>query len=144
MTNDTHVFDPSRPEGESANIRAIVNLFGPTDLTADPATAEPWQIETVENMLGVPLAEASPLLQTASPITYARTDGPPILTIHGDADTVVPVSQGRSLDAALRAAGQSHQYVEIPGMGHIDGGLWSLPFAQIYRATIFAFLAANL
>lgn len=144
MTTDASVFDSTRPQGESPNIRAIVNLFGPTDLTADPATAEAWQVETVENMLGVPLAEAGSLLLAASPIAYARADGPAILTIHGDADTIVPVSQGRSLDAVLTAAGQRHQYVEVPGMGHIDGGLWSLPFAQNYRATIFAFLAANL
>ena len=30
-----------------------------------------------------------------SPLTYVRKDLPPILTIHGDADTLVPVAHGR-------------------------------------------------
>ncbi len=144
MAEDGSVFDPEHPQGESAGIKAIVNLFGPTDLTVDPSSVACWQVTVAENLLGVP-AEADPALnRAASPVAYARADGPAILTIHGQADCIVPVSQGRSLAAALDAAGQPNTYVEVPAMDHFFGGIWSGASAQEYRATILDFLAAAL
>lgn len=40
----------------------------------------------------------------------------PVLIIHGDADEVVPVSEGRR----LKALGRRVEYVELPGVGHND------------------------
>jgi acetyl esterase/lipase len=144
LATDDSVFDPDRPVGESANVKAIVNLFGPTDLTVDPSTATPDQIMRVENLLGKPLDQAVELRREASPILYVRAGGPPVLTIHGDADMLVPVTQARSLVAALNAIGEPSQYMEIPGMDHIPGAIWEGPFAQQYRITIITFLNANL
>jgi len=42
----------------------------------------------------------------------------PIWCFHGDADTVVPVERSRSMIAAVRAAGGSPKYSELPGVGH--------------------------
>jgi dipeptidyl aminopeptidase/acylaminoacyl peptidase len=44
-------------------------------------------------------------LHQASPVTFARADAPPILLIHGDADTTVKPEQSLKLYAALKAAG---------------------------------------
>ena len=143
MTNDASIFDGERAAGELPGIKAIVDVSGPADLTADPATAVDWQIATVETFLGKKLTEAGPLLATASPATYARASGPPILIIHGDADTIVPVDQARRLVAALDAAGQQNSYLEIPGMDHIISSLWISGFAQQYRQAILDFLGSN-
>jgi predicted peptidase len=42
----------------------------------------------------------------------------PIWCFHGDADTVVPVERSRTMIAAVRAAGGSPKYSELPGVGH--------------------------
>jgi acetyl esterase/lipase len=144
MAEDASLFDSDHPQGQSAGIRAIVNLFGPTDLTIDPSTVADWQVGVVEHFLGVPVEHESSLARQASPVTYARSDGPAILTIHGEADCIVPVTQGRALAAALDAAGQLNVYVEVPGMDHFFGGIWFSGWAQEYRETILDFLAPAL
>jgi dipeptidyl aminopeptidase/acylaminoacyl peptidase len=40
-----------------------------------------------------------------SPLTYVRSGLPPILTVHGDADTTVPYQHGVRLHEALTKAG---------------------------------------
>jgi pimeloyl-ACP methyl ester carboxylesterase len=52
------------------------------------------------------------------PIRFARSWGPrPLLLIHGEADTIVPVHQARQLAAA---AGPSCRTVILPGVEHIQ------------------------
>ena len=135
------MFDPRRPAGESPGVRAIVNLFGPTDLTVDASIVDAERRADVERFLGFTIDEASmELRRAASPISYVRGDGPAVLTIHGDADGTAPVSQARALVEALNAAGQPNVYLEIPEMDHVPGAIWIGSFAQSYRHNIFAFL----
>jgi len=42
----------------------------------------------------------------------------PIWCFHGDADQVVAVDRSRSMIAAIKAAGGSPKYSELPGVGH--------------------------
>jgi carboxymethylenebutenolidase len=50
-------------------------------------------------------------------------DFPPTLIIHGDADTVVPVSMAHQLETLLTAKGVRHDTVLLPGQGHwFDAG----------------------
>lgn len=51
---------------------------------------------------------------------------PPTLIIHGETDTVVPVSQARTLDRSLTRAGVDHKTELLPGQGH-----WFDPAAQL-------------
>ena len=53
------------------------------------------------------------------PIRSARSWGPrPLLLIHGEADSTVPVGQARQL---ARAAGPTCQTVWLPGVEHVEG-----------------------
>ncbi len=65
---------------------------------------------------------------------------PPTLLLHGEADTVVPVSEAHKLDRALTLARVPHQTHLFPGEGH-----WFSPSAQtaILRNTAI-FLAQHL
>ena len=61
----------------------------------------------------------------------------PIWCFHGAADQVVPVERSRSMIAAIKAAGGSPKYSELPGVGHDswtpayrDSGLLEWLFAQ--------------
>ena len=67
-----------------------------------------------------------------------------MLTIHGTADTTVPIVQAEILQAALEAALEPHEYLSIEGMDHIPGALWLGPFVQGYRGQMIGFLQASL
>jgi predicted peptidase len=51
----------------------------------------------------------------------------PIWIFHGDADTVIPVEESRRLAEALRKAGASITYTELPGVGH---GAWDAAYGR--------------
>jgi len=53
-----------------------------------------------------------------SPLEYVRPGLPPILTIHGDADSIVPYEHGVRLHEALETAGVANQLHTIPGADH--------------------------
>jgi dipeptidyl aminopeptidase/acylaminoacyl peptidase len=81
-----------------------------------------------------------PKLATISPIAHIADVQIPILLIHGQDDTVVPIEQSEAMDAALRAAGKPVTFVKLDGEDH-----WlSKPETrlQMLKATV-AFLEAN-
>ena len=75
-----------------------------------------------------------------SPLTHVRRGLPPILTVHGDADQIVPYDHGVRLHAALEAAGVPNELVTVAGGGH---GRFSAAEYQRVHAAIRAFLARH-
>jgi acetyl esterase/lipase len=63
-----------------------------------------------------------------SPLTYVREDLPAILTIHSDADPVVPYTHGTRLEAALQNAGVANELMAIPKGLHGN-------FPRVFRET---------
>ncbi|MGI9471208.1 MAG: dienelactone hydrolase family protein [Rubripirellula sp.] len=63
-----------------------------------------------------------------------RYTGTPVWALHGQADSVVPVSRGREMIIALTEAGHTPElrYVEYPGVGHNS---WTRTYARddVYR-----------
>ena len=101
--------------GESSRVKAVVDLFGPTDLTAIvPGTSN---ASTLENVFGTsdPRSEIAKL---ASPVTHVSADAPPFLIIHGDKDNVVPLRQSEILYDRLVAAGVPATLVVVKNGGH--------------------------
>ena len=47
-----------------------------------------------------------------------RLVGLPLWAWHGDADPAVPVERSRQMVAAIKKAGGSPKYTELPGVGH--------------------------
>lgn len=45
-------------------------------------------------------------------------DDPPVLTLHGDQDVLVPVEQAREFDEKMKAVGASHTLMVFEGQGH--------------------------
>ncbi|NND96617.1 MAG: phospholipase [Pirellulaceae bacterium] len=68
-----------------------------------------------------------------------RYSGIPIWAFHGQADTVVPVSRGREMIAALAQVGHAPEirYVEYPGVGH---DAWTRTYS---RDDVFQWLFAK-
>jgi dipeptidyl aminopeptidase/acylaminoacyl peptidase len=63
-------------------------------------------------------SDGDPSLRAYSPFALARQTDAPILLIHGTDDTTVPVSQSQFMARALRGAGKTVEYIEIPGEDH--------------------------
>jgi acetyl esterase/lipase len=63
-------------------------------------------------------ASAAAAYAAASPITHVSARSPPVLLLHGDADTLVPIAQSEAMKAALEAANVPVKLVRIPGGVH--------------------------
>ncbi|MYJ95967.1 MAG: alpha/beta hydrolase [Proteobacteria bacterium] len=96
-------------------VRAIVNWFGPSDIP-DVLTGPNARSVTATWIGGEPGADD--LARRVSPMNYLREDSPPIITIHGDADRVVPYEQSTRLHRALDELGVANRLVTIGGGGH--------------------------
>ena len=112
----------SNLEGDSGNphqssrVQAVVNVFGPTDMTfCHEKSSVAWIFRLF--MGGTP-SEAAERYKAASPISYVSKDDPPVLTLHGDQDALVPVEQAKVLDEKMKAAGASHTLIVFEGQGH--------------------------
>ena len=62
--------------------------------------------------------EAAEAYTAASPLTYVSKDDPPVLTLHGDQDLLVPVAQATELDEKMKSVGASHTLTVFKGQGH--------------------------
>jgi len=59
------------------------------------------------------------VFRAASPMARVHANAPPVLVIHGTADSIIPVGQARSFVAALREVSRSAVvYAELPGAQH--------------------------
>jgi acetyl esterase/lipase len=105
---------------QSSRVQAVVNVFGPTDMAACHRTSSvAWIFRLF--MGGTPDGTAE-TYNAASPITYVSDDDPPVLTLHGDRDALVPIAQATTLDERMKQAGASHTLMVFEGQGHGFGG----------------------
>ena len=115
-------------------VAAIVNWFGITDVR-DLLTGVNRQQYAVSWIGSQPDGER--LATRVSPLTYVRKGNPPVLSIHGDNDNLVPYSHAVRLHKALTEAGVPNQLITVPGGKH--GGFPRDAMVSAY-ATIREFL----
>lgn len=94
---------------------AVVNWYGITDV-ADMLQGPNIRSYAVAWFGSMPGRMA--LAAQISPLTHVRAGGPPVLTIHGDADPLVPYAHATRLHQALDKAGVKNQLVTVKGGGH--------------------------
>jgi acetyl esterase/lipase len=100
---------------QSGRVSAVVDMFGPTDLTAgDFSFLESFLLGRAFGTTD----PGDPLLARASPVTYAKAGAPPILILHGEVDDVVPLSQSKAMYERLRAAGAPATLVTVANANH--------------------------
>lgn len=119
--------DPaSKLEGEggypdqSSRVQCVVNVFGPTDMADCFRTSSVAYLFRL--VMGGTPEEVAEQYAAGSPITHVSADDPPVLTLQGDTDALVPVAQATKLDEKMKAAGASHTLIVFPGQGHGFGG----------------------
>ena len=115
MIPATAGLDRRCPGQEPLRVAAIVNWYGITDVAdlIDGPNTKSYAVEWLGS-----LPNRVEIAKRVSPMTYVRRDLPPILTIHGDADPVVPYAHATGLHAALQKAGATSELVTIPKGGH--------------------------
>jgi acetyl esterase/lipase len=94
-------------------MQAIVNIYGPTDMAALYRDTLLAVRPCVRRYLGGRPDEQPDRYREASPVSHVRADAPPVLTLHGECDSVVPVSQGQALHDALTAAGAKSTLIRV-------------------------------
>jgi acetyl esterase/lipase len=107
--------DRECPGSEDLKVAAIVNWFGITDVVdlLDGPNMKEYAVAWLSSM-----SNREEIGRRVSPLTYVRAGLPPTITIHGDADPVVPYSHAVRLHEALNKAGVPNQLVTIPGGKH--------------------------
>ncbi len=99
----------------SSQVQAVVNLYGPTDLTVPVAAEHP----TVLAFFGDnKIDEVRTDYEQASPLTHVTEDDPPTLIIQGTIDDLVPVSQADALALKLHEVGVPFRYDRLTGWPH--------------------------
>ena len=99
-------------------VAAIINWFGITDvrdMLEDGGNPRSYAIEWVGDR-----NDTTRIATRVSPLTYVRPGLPPILTIHGTADNIVPASNATRLHEALEKAGTPNRLVLLKDAGHGD------------------------
>jgi len=91
LTNGDPAFELGENREQSSQVEAVVEMFGPTDLTQPMG----WlQHQLLRRAFGTDSPNDTRLIE-ASPIQYVRRGTPPFLVLHGEQDTAVPVEQAQ-------------------------------------------------
>lgn len=96
---------------------AGVDICGMSDLHAFYRETEPWIAAAAVSKYGDPVHDAA-LLAELSPLTQAEAIEVPLLVVHGELDTNVPIGEATRLVAKLRDLGRPVEYLELAGEGH--------------------------
>ena len=118
-------------------IAAIVNGYGPSDVTDLLAKHVSFAVQ----WLPANTPNRAAIATQVSPVTYVRQDVPPLITVQGDMDTTVPMSESQELYDLLTAAGADTALHFVSGAGHgftTPGTAW--PDAE---KAMFDFLVAH-
>jgi len=95
-------------------IKAVVDIYGPVDLTTPYARAQPL----VTNFMAHSYQEAPELYREASPVQYLDKNDPPTMILHGTSDQLVPISQSDTLKSRLDELGVPCLYYRVPLWPH--------------------------
>src|SRR5215510_11423644 len=129
--------DRQCPGTEQLKVAAVVDWYGITDV-ADLLDGENMKTYAVQWLGSMP--NRADVAKRVSPLTYVRRGLPPVISIQGDADPVVPYSHSVRLQDALKEVGVDGQLVTIAGGKH--GGFTRAENQRAYTA-IKGFLAKH-
>lgn len=119
LAPDHSIFKDDSFPGVSSKVSAVIDIYGPTDLV--PCYKEgSWVVNWfLDSYLGGSPRKFPDAYAEATPLTYVRSDAPPVLIVHGDQDDMVLYkTHAEKLYKALRDAGAHCQLVRVRGAGH--------------------------
>jgi len=119
LTPNDPRFQPGFEDADTS-VRAAVPFYGVYDWTNRDGTGRADMAQMLaERVVKKPLEEAHEVYDLASPMTHVGPDAPPMMLLHGTADSLVPVAQARAMVDLLRSESpRPVVYVEFPGAQH--------------------------
>jgi dipeptidyl aminopeptidase/acylaminoacyl peptidase len=96
---------------------AGVDICGMSDFATFYRDTEPWIAAAAVTKYGHPEDDAV-LLEQLSPMSRIADVTAPLLVVHGELDTNVPIGEARQVVAALSAREAPVEYLELAGEGH--------------------------
>lgn len=101
--------------GPAIKIAAVINFYGISDVPdqLDGPHRQEYALTWVPEQPG-----RLNLAEKLSPVYFVRKGLPPVLSIHGDADTTVPYEQSVRLTNELKAAGDKAELITVRGGQH--------------------------
>ena len=101
------------------SISAVIDFFGPTDLTT--MYQHPWHPlvpYAFQMITGTTPSGNSDLYFQSSPINFVSSSSAPTLIFHGSNDPVVDLSQSKALKSQLEKVKVKNELVVYPGLRH--------------------------
>ena len=113
-------------------VAAVVSWFGISDVAVLVEGARPRPF--ARHWLGA-RPDFLEVAHALSPVELVGPDTPPILSVHGDQDPVVPFAQSERLHQALDRAGVPNRLHVIAGGGHgdWDAETWGRAYAAVFE-----------
>jgi acetyl esterase/lipase len=123
--------DPVIAPTASSRVVAVVSMYPPTDfsqmddeLRASPCSANVADHSAADSpeslFMGTQVTAIPDKVRAASPVTYLRTDTPPMMLQAGSADCTVSHDQTLLMASALKAAHLNYSAALLPGAQHAD------------------------
>ena len=101
-------FEPEEDPGVSTRIQAAVPMYAHMAAGFDGDQV----------MFPASMRDAPEMYRLAAPINHVTPDDPPMLLLHGTADTTTPIAHSERLAAKLDEVGVEHQFVVVEGAPH--------------------------
>jgi acetyl esterase/lipase len=137
FTDQDNVWSENPSTSHDPHVAAIVNWFGISDVLDElhGPNAKGYAVAWIGDQ-----PNGDEIAKRVSPINYVNSSVPPIITIHGDKDALVPYTQSVRLHKALDAAGVPNEFYTVPGANH---GGFTYEQNQKAWAAVRAFLQKN-
>lgn len=135
VTGGVEKFDFGENLDQDSSVQAVVDFFGPTDLTeiaadypegkqriyASPGSPASFLVNgaaVYKGNRGGSILDTLETARDANPLSYIGDNTPPFLIMHGNADTTISPSQSKLLYEALQEKGVYAEYYIVDGGEH--------------------------
>jgi acetyl esterase/lipase len=105
--------------GYSSQVNAVIGFSTPTDLTSLYEESPLGGLAAAQFLGGTP-EEVPSSYAAASPIDHVSTCDAPMFLVHGMQDSLIPLSQAKSMASALAAVGVRHELILVHGGHDLD------------------------